>query len=279
MAIPLLLIGLLAALDCRLLVRRYKLKVLQLSAPVRIALVSDLHASNYGKGQHNLLEALHAQNPDLVLMTGDMFDEDGENSITEEFLAGIAGKYPCYYVTGNHEYYCEPEQYADAMEILRRHQITVLSGTWETVTVKGQQLNICGVDDPYAASSASFLEYATGTAQTPESFQKQVEAVSCAAENGQYTVLLSHRPELFENYYPTGAFDLVLSGHAHGGQWRIPLLLNGLYAPGQGLFPKYAGGVYQQEGCTLVVSRGLARGISIVPRLFTRPELVVIELT
>ncbi|MBQ4118259.1 MAG: metallophosphoesterase, partial [Oscillospiraceae bacterium] len=92
-----------------------------------------------------------------------------------------------------------------------------------------------------------------------------------------FNVLLVHRPEYIEQYAKLG-FDLVLCGHAHGGQWRIPGVLNGIYAPGQGVFPKYAGGIYEVNGTTLVVSRGLAKESTPIPRVFNRPELVIIDI-
>ncbi len=95
--------------------------------------------------------------------------------------------------------------------------------------------------------------------------------------NGNYTILLSHRPEPFR-FYACYGFDLALCGHAHGGQWRIPGLLNGLYAPHQGLFPKYAGGRYLKGGTTMIVSRGLARENTRVPRFYDPPELVIVDL-
>ena len=110
-----------------------------------------------------------------------------------------------------------------------------------------------------------------------ESINEQLSKVNELSQNDNYTILLSHRPELFE-LYTTYNFDLVLSGHAHGGQWRIPGILNGVYAPNQGLFPEYAGGEYQDNGTTMVVSRGLARETTLAPRIFNRPELVIIDL-
>ena len=93
-----------------------------------------------------------------------------------------------------------------------------------------------------------------------------------------FSVLLFHRPENPEEYASLG-FDLVLSGHAHGGQWRIPGILNGIYAPHQGFFPKYAGGRYEIENTVMIVSRGLAKESNAVPRIFNRPEIVVIDIT
>ena len=99
--------------------------------------------------------------------------------------------------------------------------------------------------------------------------------LSLNADN--YNIILSHRPEYFDTY-EAHDYDLALCGHAHGGQWRIPGILNGLYAPNQGMFPKYAGGLYEEDGTTMIVSRGLARESTRVPRLYNRPELVIIDL-
>ena len=108
-----------------------------------------------------------------------------------------------------------------------------------------------------------------------QAFNRHLDAVKAQAKKDHFTVLLSHRPELFENYV-SRAFDLVLCGHAHGGQWRIPGVLNGLYAPQQGLFPLYAGGKYEKGSTTMIVSRGLAKETTPIPRIFNPPELVVV---
>lgn len=268
---------LLAGLDSRLLLRKYTVDSPKVTAPVRIVLVTDLHSCRYGENQIQLIQAVRSQNPDIVLLSGDIFDEHQDSTNARQFLAGIAGLYPCYYVTGNHEYRCEPEAFAEIFQILKENQIKVLSGVWDTLTIKGQALNICGVDDPSAHTSVDLVEYAVGETQAPPDFLSQLDAVSKAGDNGTYSILLSHRPEYFEDYAARG-FDLVLCGHAHGGQWRIPVLLNGLYAPGQGLFPKYAGGLFRQDATTMIVSRGLARETTMVPRFYNRPELVVIDL-
>lgn len=257
-----------AALDVRMVTRFYRLDAPEINAPVRIALVTDLHSCNYGRNQARLVEAVHAQQPDLVLLGGDIFDDKFPDGNTEAFIAGITGKYPIYYVTGNHEYWAGAEKFAAKMAILEKHSVPMLSGEWETIEINGQHINICGVDDPYAYPRKS----------RTAGMVRQLDRVCTAAENGCYTILLSHRPELFE-IYAAYDFDLVLSGHAHGGQWRIPGILNGLYAPNQGIFPKYTGGEYAMNGTTMIVSRGLARESTRVPRIFNRPELVIIEIT
>ena len=105
----------------------------------------------------------------------------------------------------------------------------------------------------------------------------QLNKISEKLDKNSYKILLTHRPEKFEEYTQYD-FDLILSGHAHGGQWRIPGILNGLYAPNQGLFPKYAGGYYEIDDKKMIVSRGLARESTLIPRFYNRPELVIIKL-
>jgi len=281
LTILLILAGLVAAaLDCRLVVRRYGLDAAEISAPVRIVLVTDLHSCYYGEGQKTLIEAVDAQMPDLILLGGDIFDDKLDDANTEQFLAGIAGKYPCYYVTGNHEYWSGAKNFAAKMAILEKYGVTILSGLCETIEVNGETINLCGVDDPDAYMLSDIIAppgYAYAEDESVSTFEQQLDTVKQQSDNGNFTILLSHRPELFESYAERG-FDLVLCGHAHGGQWRIPWLLNGLYAPNQGLFPPYAGGRYEENGVTMIVSRGLARESTIVPRIFNRPELVVVEI-
>ena len=105
----------------------------------------------------------------------------------------------------------------------------------------------------------------------------QLQTVSTASNNGHYTILLSHRPEMVDEY-SRYSFDLVLSGHAHGGQFRIPYIINGVYAPHQGFFPKYASGMYYIGNTTMIVSRGLDKEAIKLPRMFNRPELAIIDL-
>lgn len=177
----------------------------------------------------------------------------------------LAEKYPCYYVTGNHEYWSN--EVDSILEIVEKYGIKVLSGTSDSIELDGQKINICGIDDP------DVVDYtANGIA-----FDKQLKLAEEAADKEKFTILLSHRPELAERYQKYD-FDLVLCGHAHGGQWILPGVLNGLYAPHQGLFPKYAGGRYDFDNQTLIVSRGLARESTFAPRIFNRPELVIVDI-
>ena len=197
-----------------------------------------------------------------MLLGGDIVDDDPnldeENAWT--VVEALAGRYPTFYVTGNHEFWS-----GRAEEIKRRMEtcgVTVLAGDCETVIFQGQPLNLCGVDDPAVGE---------------EAWEGQLNQASEEADTAYFTILLTHRPERAARYEGRG-FDLILAGHAHGGQWRIPGILNGLLAPNQGFFPQYAGGEYQGEDYTLIVSRGLARESTRVPRLFNPPELLIVDL-
>lgn len=250
-------------LDSGLTVQTYTVEKEKVEAPVRLALLTDLHSCDYGDGQRELLDAVREQDPDLVLLSGDIVD-DGPEMPEERALftvEALAEQWPTYYVTGNHEY--RTGRAEEIKERIAGRGAVVLAGETALVTVAGQTLQLCGVDDPAVGAAV---------------WQRQLEDVAAALEGNVCSILLSHRPERVSDYTGRG-FDLVMSGHAHGGQWRIPGLLNGLVAPNQGLFPRYAGGTYDLEGTTLVVSRGLARESTRVPRLFNPPELVIIELT
>ncbi len=255
-----------------LAIRRYTVEAPGIAHSIRIALVTDLHSCAYGEGQRELLDTIDKEAPDLILLGGDIFDDDLPDDNAEAFLRGIAGRYPVYSVTGNHEYWSGEAGFARKMAILEECGIVRFSGETATVEVNGSRITVCGVDDPYAwADSYGFTERAEG------SFREQVSQAAAQAEEGTYTILLAHRPELLD-VYSQFDFDLVLAGHAHGGQWRIPGIVNGLWAPNQGLLPAYAGGRYEQGGTVIIVSRGLARESTWVPRWYNRPELVIIDL-
>ena len=253
------------ACDLRLKTVRYTFTSPKVENSFKIALITDLHGNKYGKEQRTLIDAIDKEKPDIVLLGGDIFDDKISYEKSEETIAILSEKYKCYYVTGNHEYWSKDID--NIISIVKSYGITVLSGDVETIDINGQLVNICGVEDP---------EYYVYKSEGV-SIEEQLKEVDKKVNRDYYTILLSHRPEYYDLYSQHG-FDLVLSGHAHGGQWRIPGILNGLYAPNQGIFPKYAGGLYEYKGGCLVVSRGLDRQGVKVPRIFNRPELVIIEV-
>ncbi|MCL2229773.1 MAG: metallophosphoesterase [Treponema sp.] len=229
---------------------------------VRIVLVSDLHNTIYGKNQSILIGKITEQNPDLIVLAGDMFDSAGPMKRSTVFLSGISGIAPIFYVTGNHEYASRKMDFI--RETLLSHGVIILSDSYERITINGNEIIIAGIEDPYVRIYES-PGYNQG--EIMEERFRELDNIEA------FSILAAHRPERIE-MYKRFSFDLVLSGHAHGGQVRIPGIMNGLVAPHQGFFPKYAGGLYQHENLTHIVSRGLA--VNLIPRIFNPPELVVI---
>lgn len=260
--LAILVILTLIALDERLILRTYTVASPKLTAEVRLAVVTDFHSSD---NADDVVAMVASCEPDAVLLVGDMFDDDIANRPTERTLSlmrQLSAQYPCYYVSGNHE------AWTGEMDALYQQTeeagVTVLWMSSGVLTVRGQRIALCGIPDPYEMVFS-------GAPDTEEQLRQALEDVDSA----DFTVLLAHRPELLAKYaqFP---LDLVVSGHAHGGQVRIPGVLNGLYAPNQGWFPKLAGGAYTQDGTTLIVSRGLAVRTRL-PRIFNRPEVVLVR--
>lgn len=261
-ALAILVVLTLIALDERLILRTYTVVSPKLTAEVRLAVVTDFHSSD---NADDVAAMVASCAPDAVLLVGDMFDDDTANRPTERTLSlmrQLSALYPCYYVSGNHE------AWTGEMDALYQQTeeagVTVLRMSSGVLTVRGQRIALCGIPDPYEMVFS-------GAPDTEEQLRQALEDVDSA----DFTVLLAHRPELLAKYaqFP---LDLVVSGHAHGGQVRIPGVLNGLYAPNQGWFPKLAGGAYTQDGTTLIVSRGLAVRTRL-PRIFNRPEVVLVR--
>ncbi len=236
----------------------------------RIAHISDLHNTEMGDHNEKLLAMLRSAQPDIIAITGDLVDSRRTDlAVALEFVGEAVKIAPCYYVTGNHEHWSEEVHILNGL--LVSYGVTVLAGDTAEVSVRDQTITISGIDDP-----TGFLAEGIPGTPDPDTWYGQLALTEEAvADSPYYAILLSHRPEKTEEYR-SSPFDLVLSGHAHGGQIRIPFLLNGLFAPGQGYFPAYAGGEYLLDDTTLIVSRGLC--INDLPRVFNRPELVVIDL-
>ena len=248
------------AADLRLTVTSYTVETNKVKGLIKIALISDLHSCFYGKNQKDLISEINEQNPDIILMSGDIAHDKPPHNGAVKLLDGISGRYKCFYVIGNHEVWSGE---ADLIkELFQERNITVLEGESKVVEVSGQFINICGVEDPEIGETE---------------FEIQLESAFDSINTDLYTVLLFHRPERFEQIAEY-EFDITLSGHAHGGQWRLPYISDGFYSPNQGFFPKYTGGIYCFNGKKMLVSRGLSRMRPPVPRLFNPPELVIINI-
>jgi predicted MPP superfamily phosphohydrolase len=243
---------------------RVETPLLKEQSIIRIVLISDLHSTIHGKNQTRLIEKIKNINPHLIVLSGDIFDDIAPMTGTQLLLSGIYGIAPVYYVTGNHEY--RGDIWAITQE-LAYYGVIILSDNYTIIEINNNEIIVAGIDDPEKKLFGS-PDYNQN--ESMESAFRELDEISL------YKILIAHRPEMIENYKKY-SFDLVLSGHTHGGQVRIPFILNGLYAPNQGLFPKYAGGIYSHGNLTHIVSRGLSVN-PLLPRIFNPPELVIIEI-
>ena len=231
----------------------------------RIAHVSDLHNTEMGKDNEKLLAMLRDADPDMIAITGDLIDSRNTDiEVALKFVREAVKIAPCYYVTGNHE--ARVNEYGELKAGMETAGVTVLEDVRTEISMEGATITLIGVNDPSYQT-----DYLFGDSETV--LNTKLEELH--TEDGEFTVLLSHRPELFDAYTDHG-IDLVLSGHAHGGQLRLPFI-GGLVAPNQGIFPEYDAGIYTEGNTNMLVSRGI--GNSILPfRINNRPEVILIEL-
>ena len=232
----------------------------------RIAQVSDLHNAEFGEGSEKLIELLSQTDPDMIVITGDLIDSRHTDiEIALEFARQAIKLAPVYYVSGNHE--ARVDEYEDLKMGLAEAGVIVLEDQKVQITREGESITLMGIDDPSFQEDYLFGDAASVTSSALSELQN---------ESDGYTVLLAHRPELFETYVDAGV-DLVFSGHAHGGQFRLPFV-GGLVAPNQGFFPEYDAGLFSEGSTTMIVSRGV--GNSIIPiRFNNRPEIVLVTLS
>ncbi len=229
-----------------------------------IAQISDFHNTHSEILQESLIEALIKEKPDIIVLTGDYIDSrKTDTALSLEYAKKLLTIAPVYMSTGNHEAAAVYE-YPSFEEELIALGVKVLRNTCDIAEKNGQFINIMGIDDPV---------FLTGEIKA-EKLKEAIDSVKY--DKSVFTVTLSHRPEVFDIYIEK-ELDLVLSGHAHGGQFRIPFI-GGLYIPTEGLFPKYTEGLHKENNTQMIISRGI--GASVVPiRINNRPELVIIKLS
>lgn len=221
----------------------------------RIVQISDLHNAKFGKNNQKLVDRIRECAPDMIVLTGDLVDSNHTNvDRAVQFVNEIVKICPVYYVTGNHEYWLDTSEYEKLMDGLVSAGVVILDNQVVEISRGDAKFRLVGLDDKSLAD---------GTLEALLSDEKEL------------TVVLAHEPQYFARYAGTGV-DLVLSGHAHGGQFRLPFV-GGIVAPDQGFLPEYTAGEYYMNGTEMIVSRGL--GNSVIPvRLFNYPEIVCVEL-
>jgi len=232
-----------------------------------IVQISDLHNKEFGSNQTKLLNKVEKAEPDIIVITGDLIDSKHPNiDIAMEFVNGAIKIAPVYYVTGNHEAFLGI--YSVLERKLANSGVILMDDKEIQIEKDGSYIDLIGVSDP------SFTPYDYLNDNGVDLLEGRLEDLVKSNEDS-FKILLSHRPELL-NTYEGNNIDLAFTGHAHGGQFRIPFV-GGLFAPNQGFFPKYTSGTYTMNKTTLVVSRGL--GNSVIPiRIFNRPEIIVLTL-
>jgi len=244
----------------RITTNYYEIEDARIQNDLKIAIISDLHNALYGENQSQLFNALNAAAPDAVLLLGDIFDQYGENENSFALLQKLSEVYTCYFVYGNHEY--KSGKISEINAALEAANITILCGSSVVLQVGQTKVQVFGIDDALGGKKEQL---------------QQISDAANARSDELYSILAIHVPNDVESYLQYD-FDLMLSGHTHGGQVILPGLINGLYAPGQGLFPKYGGGQYHFDNQTLIICRGLARTPLWLPRVLNPPELCVVTL-
>lgn len=229
---------------------------------LRVSVVSDVHSAQFGMDSQTLLEAVAAQNPDLIAITGDIVDRyHPDFDMIEPLARGLAAIAPAYYVTGNHEWAFGSAVVKELKRTLTDCGVTVLSNEYLTLERDGQVLVLAGIDDPNGYADQKTLA----------ELMNEVRG----ALGDPFVLLLAHRNTDYPLYDQCGV-DVTLCGHGHGGIIRLPFT-DGLLSTDRTLFPDHTAGLYQLEGGQLVVSRGLGNsGPSF--RLFNRPHLPVVVL-
>lgn len=245
-----------AGLPYRTVVTEYTLCDPRIVTPLKIVILSDYHNDRSDQGTEALGKRVREMNPDLILMPGDMAEEHNHQERTFLLLRELAG-IPMFYCTGNHEEF--RWDLTQLKERFREHGVTVLDEKSCVFHCGDTALEIGGI------SCRLEMEHFTP------------EEINDLFHTDHYRILLSHKPNWHELYRQLDC-DLVVCGHAHGGQWHIPVVNIPIAAPSQGLFPKNTEGIHELGRVSMLISRGLVRHYHGIPRLFNDPEIVVLHL-
>lgn len=233
----------------------------------KILQLSDLHNENL---THQLLAKIDKENPDIVVMTGDMVSANHRDFTAFFKLAKqVSDKYKVYYIKGNHEGELRKKDYELFSDTLYTYGIENMDNEMLRLEKDGEHINLYGMwcNQRYYSRADSDEEY--------KITKDVMEKLLGTPNKNEYNVLLFHTPSFFEEYEKWGA-DLVLSGHMHGGLIKLPKY-GGVFSPDRKMFPKYCYGRFDKNDTTMIISSGLSRG-STGFRLFNRPEIVVTTL-
>ena len=273
-------------------VNNYKVKISKIPNKFdgyKIVQLSDVHSIRNEHKLNLLLKKVEKQKPNIIVLTGDLVDSgyyiDSYNQklvnksdekcdkLTLDFTEKLVKIAPTYYIYGNHEMVLlDDVENNEFKKSLIDIGVDIINNETRTITYNGDTINLVGIQDPSTLYKDSRFEECNSSRERVE---KELEIVSENLDSNKFSILLSHRPEYLD-LYSKYKFDLILAGHAHGGQIRIPII-GGLYAPNQGWFPKYTKGVYKNENSKMIVSAGLGNSIAPI-RIFDPFEIVIINL-
>ncbi|RKD30018.1 metallophosphoesterase [Thermohalobacter berrensis] len=231
----------------------------------KIVHLSDLHNKRFGNNQKKLVKAIKEINPDFIVFTGDSVDSRLYNEKPAlTLLSQILEIAPVYYVTGNHEW--KSGRYYTLKEKIKELGVKILDNKFSKLQKGNDYIYIMGISDPQRYSKKTRYQL----------FKNKLINITNKIDEDKYKILLCHRPELLP-LYTSQNINLVFTGHAHGGQIRLPII-GGVFVPNQGFFPKYTSGIYNEDKTKMVVSRGLGNSSIAPQRLFNRPEIIVLIL-
>lgn len=242
-----------------------------LDNPLRIVQLTDLHEVEFGENNIDLVEAVKEQNPDIIVITGDMQNKDDEDtSIVCNLVRNLSTIAEVYYGYGNHEKTWEKNFDKDFANLISEAGAIVVDNRYVDIEVNGNNLRIAGYMGYYSAVHM--------TAHTEEEQKQEQEFEKSFESTDRYKILLNHIPTSWVDWGYTNDYpiDLVFSGHYHGGQMVLPFV-GPLYAPYIGFFPDNVKGVYQGNQTTCILSAGLGTEY-FVPRVNNPPEIVVVDL-
>lgn len=245
------------------IVTNYEVQGRGVKNPFRIVLLSDLHNQEYGRDNERLLKAINKAKPDIVLFAGDMIDHVAKSDEYASFLtlcAKLSRRYPVYYCFGNHE--LGNDNVLKIESLVEEAGVKLVNHKQYNININGNRLSISGITHKAEASD--------------KLVRKRKAYLNRVLFNRErYRILIYHYPERAMNTIPDVQADLIVSGHAHGGQWRF--FNKGLYAPGQGIFPKYTSGIHKVGSADMVISRGIGSHI-LMPRVNNPAEVVIIDV-
>lgn len=238
----------------------------QCGKDMRIVLISDLHNTEFSEKNSRLIKLIAETEPDIICMTGDMLNEDdSETAIVEDLVLQCGKIAPVFFSYGNHEIGYENNFETQLRPLLEKAGAVVLEQEYVDVDVKGQTVRIGGL-----------YGYAMPTQERHDGLEQLF--LEDFQNTNDYKILLCHMPVAWVQWHSMEFWDvdLVLSGHTHGGQVKVPFL-GGIFAPDQGWFPDFTDGRLEMSATTLIVTAGLGTE-GIVPRINNQPEIVTIEL-